>query len=67
VLIVDPRYKPEWDLPGDGELNAYRFAPLAQARAVVGVRLARRLDAAATARETGVTAYLQNGLAIGPV
>ena len=44
------------------ELSAFRFAPLAEAAAVLNPRIARRLPYALRAIETGGATYLEDGL-----
>jgi ADP-ribose pyrophosphatase YjhB (NUDIX family) len=48
----------------DGELSACEFHPVEDLDGLLIERLARRVKAAATARELGRTAYLENGLAV---
>lgn len=48
----------------DNELSAYEFHPVEELDGLLIERLARRLRAAATARELGKTVYLEYGQAV---
>ncbi|MFG1963557.1 NUDIX domain-containing protein [Nonomuraea sp. NPDC049028] len=48
----------------DNELSAYEFRPVDELDGLLIERLARRLKAAATARELGETVYLEHGRAV---
>jgi hypothetical protein len=66
VLIVEPTYKPRWEIPGGrverGELSAWAFPPPEEMFVMMTPRLVRRVTAALDARDQGVTVYLEHGV-----